>query len=215
MSNPSRRLPAALLVVSALIGPIVGACLYDSGRRCGPAMQFVEAADACVCDSDAVPVAGGCQRCAADEVAAGGKCACPPGQTKNAQGVCATVAGLGDACDTASTPCTDPTYSYCATKGSATAGTCTKSCTSNADCDAAYTCATWEAHPYCRTFAGLGDTCGSSADCTGDATYCDTFQSHTCIVQGCSLTDNDCPRDQMCCDFSNYGLGTLCAGACQ
>ncbi|HEX3760708.1 MAG TPA: hypothetical protein VHW23_18465 [Kofleriaceae bacterium] len=178
-------------------------------------MTYLEAAGACVCDADAIPVTGGCQRCAADEVVAAGKCACPSGETKNALGVCATVAGLGDACDTATAPCTDATYSYCATKGSATAGTCTKACTSNADCDAAYTCATWEAQPYCRTFEGLGDSCTSQADCTGDAQFCDTFQTHSCIVAGCSLTADDCPRGQTCCDFSGFGLGNLCAGACQ
>lgn len=202
-------------VLLALIGSIAGACVYDPGRRCGPAMTYLAAAEICVCDSDAVPVTGGCKRCAADEVVSGGTCACPPGETKNAQGACATVAGLGEACDTASSPCTDATYSYCATRGSATAGTCTRPCGSNADCDAAYTCATWEATPYCRTFDGLGDSCTSSADCTGDARYCDTVQTHGCVVSGCSLTDNDCPRGQTCCDFSVYGLGTLCAGACQ
>jgi hypothetical protein len=214
MSSRSRRTPATLLVI-ALIAPVAGGCLYDPDRRCGPAMTYLEAAETCVCNPDAIPVPGGCQACAADEVASGGKCACPAGQTKNAQGACATVTGLGDACDTASAPCTDAMYSFCATKSSGTAGTCTRTCSSTADCDAAYTCATWDAHPHCRTFEGLGDTCTAPADCTGDARFCDTFQTHTCIVAGCSLTTNDCPRDQTCCDFSGFGLGTLCAGACQ
>jgi hypothetical protein len=214
MTIPSQRWSAALLVV-ALIGPVAGACLYDPGQRCGPAMQYVAAADACVCDRNAVPVAGGCQVCAADEIPSGGKCVCPPGETRTAQGACAKVAGLGDPCDTASTPCTDATYSFCATKGSGTAGTCTRACTASSDCDAAYTCATWDAHPHCRTFEGLGDSCTSPADCTGDAQFCDTFQTHTCIVAGCSLTTNDCPRGQTCCDFSSFGIGNLCAGACQ
>jgi hypothetical protein len=205
----------AALLIAALIGPLLEACVYDPDRRCGPAMTYLAATETCVCNSNAVPVPGGCRACAADEVTSGGKCACPAGQTKNTQGVCATVAGLGDPCDTQSAPCTDATYSFCATKGSGTSGTCTRTCTGNADCEAAYTCATWDAHPYCRTFAGLGDRCASPADCTGDAAYCDTFQSHTCIVSGCSLTTNDCPRDQTCCDFSGFGLGNLCAGACQ
>ena len=202
----------AVVVLTALAG---SGCLFDSEKRCGPAMTYVTAANACVCDSDAIAVPGGCQVCAADEVPSGGKCACAPGKTKSADNICVTVAGLGDACDTASAPCTDATYSYCAVDGSGTAGTCTKQCASNTDCGATYTCARWEAQPYCRTFDGVGATCATSADCTGDAKYCETAQSHVCLISGCSLTANDCPRDLTCCDFSNFGLGTLCAGACQ
>jgi len=213
MSNPSRRLSAAFSVLAALTGLTVGACLYDADHRCGPAMSFVAAASACVCDSNAIAVPGGCQACAADEVVAAGKCACPAGQTKSAAGACVLVAGLGDPCDTASAPCTDHTYSFCAVKGSSTAGTCTKACGSSADCDAAYTCATWKTQAYCRTFSGVGDACGSSADCTGDANYCDTFQTHSCIVSGCDLVKNDCPRGMTCGDFSGFGLPNLCAGA--
>jgi hypothetical protein len=38
--------------------------------------------------------------------------------------------------------------------------------------------------------------------------------THTCIVAGCSLTANECPRGTMCCDLSRFGLGTLCGAAC-
>jgi hypothetical protein len=178
-------------------------------------MTYVAAAKSCVCDSDAVAVPGGCQRCAADEVPQGTKCGCAAGKTKSADNVCVTIAGLGDPCDTTGAPCTDATYSYCDVRGAATTGTCTKLCAGNTDCGAAYTCATWEAQPYCRTFEGLGASCASSADCVGDAKFCDTFQTHSCVVSGCSLTANDCPRGLLCCDFSGFGLGNLCAGACQ
>jgi hypothetical protein len=178
-------------------------------------MTYAEAAKACVCDSNAVAVPGGCQVCAADEVPVSGKCDCAAGQTKNADHVCVTVAGLGDACDTGTSSCTSAQYSYCAASGAGTAGTCTNQCTTDNDCDSSYTCADWKSPAYCRTFTGVGDACASSADCTRDAKYCDTFQTHTCVVSNCSLTDNDCPRGSMCCDFSAFGLGTLCAGACQ
>jgi hypothetical protein len=208
-----RQVPAATSLLALLTGLALSSCLYDPSQRCGPAMTYVDAANACVCNSDAVAVPGGCQPCAADEVPAGGKCGCAAGKTKNADNVCVTVAGLGDPCDPVTAPCTDATYSYCAAKSASAASTCTKACASNADCGPAYTCATWEPHPYCRTFDGLGASCGSSADCVGDAKSCDTFQTHTCGVSGCSLTANDCPRNTMCCDFS--GFGTACAGACQ
>lgn len=213
MQNLPRRSRAILLSVATL-ALSAASCIYDSSDRCGPAMSFVAAVNACVCDSNAIAVLGGCQPCAADEVAVGGKCGCPQGQTKNASGTCAVVAGLGDPCDT-SAACTDHTYSYCAHTSSGGPGSCTKSCATDNDCDSAYTCATWEAQPYCRTFEGVGASCSTSADCHGDANFCDTFQTHTCGVSGCSLTDSDCPRGTMCCDFSAYGLGTLCAGACQ
>ena len=200
-------------VLAALIGLALGACLYDADHRCGPAMTFVDAANACVCNANAVPVQGGCQVCAADEVVSSDKCACPPGQSKNADNLC-TNSALGRACDTATNPCTDAVYSYCAVKHGGTAGTCTNRCTSNADCSAVYTCAKWEAQPYCRTFDGFGASCTATPDCTGDTNFCDTFQTHRCGIQGCSLTLQDCPRDTLCCDFSQFSLGMLCAGAC-
>jgi hypothetical protein len=203
-----------LCALLALLGLVGGACVYDAGQRCGPAMTYSETARLCLCDSNAIAVPGGCRPCADDEVASGGTCTCPPGQRKDADNVCAVVKGLGDACDTVTAPCNDTVYSYCAVKGGGTSGTCTKACANNNDCDAAYTCATWDATPHCRTFTGVGDACGSSSECTGDARYCDTFMTHSCLVSGCSLTANDCPRDTMCCDFSRFRLGTLCAGAC-
>jgi hypothetical protein len=217
MASGMSKLPQHLCaapMLAALIGVTVGACVYDPDQRCGPAMMYVDAANACVCNGNAIAVRGGCQLCAADEVAAGATCACPVGQTKNANNLCVIVAGLGDPCDTASSPCTDTTYSYCAVRGSGTAGTCTKRCTSNTECDAVYTCATWDAHPHCRTFEGAGTSCASSATCTGDAMFCDTFETHTCVVVGCSLTANDCPRETMCCDVSGLGGTTVCAAAC-
>lgn len=212
MSFSSRT--EAFAVRAALVVAVAGACVYDPGQRCGPAMTFVAAANACLCDSNAISVAGGCRPCADDEVVAAGKCTCAPGKARNADNACVAVAGLGDPCDTATAPCNDTRYSYCAVRGSGTAGTCTNRCTSHGDCDAAYTCATWEAQPYCRTFEGAGAACGTPADCTGDARYCDMFQTHSCLVSGCSLTANDCPRGTMCCDFSRFGAGTLCTGAC-
>ncbi|CAN5590540.1 hypothetical protein BH11MYX1_BH11MYX1_16650 [soil metagenome] len=191
-------------------------CVYDANSRCGPAMTFDETLSACVCANNAVVDGLGCKPCAADEVAQNGACGCAPGAAKSSAGVCEHVAGLGDACAGAD-DCTSDAYPYCApATAGVNAATCTSTCETDLDCAPAYTCATWEPHPYCRTFAGLGTTCASSADCAAtDAQFCDVYQSHTCIVSGCSLATSDCPRGSMCCDFSQYGLGTLCAPACQ
>lgn len=50
------------------------ACVYDSSDRCGPAMVFVEALNACECIPTAIPVVGGCQPCPSGQVAKDGKC---------------------------------------------------------------------------------------------------------------------------------------------
>jgi hypothetical protein len=189
---------------------LLGGCLYNADTPCGPAMDFDAASGVCVCQPDAISTGTGCTACAADEVVVDGACACPAGEAKDAADVCVVAHGLGDACQS-DADCTSAMYGRCAPTD-----TCTNACASDADCGGSFTCAVWEPRPYCRAWSGLGDTCTSNADCVGtDAVFCDTYQSHTCIVQGCSLTADDCPRDNTCCDFSSYGLGTLCAGACQ
>jgi hypothetical protein len=197
-------------------GVFASGCLYDADNRCGPAMVYDAALTSCVCEANAVVSGLGCAPCGADEVVVGGVCACPTGYAKDASNTCERVAGLGDACGS-NADCTSSQYGDCApaTAGT-TAGTCTSACGSDGDCGAAYTCTVWEAQAYCRQWSGLGESCATSSDCASyDASYCDAYQTHTCIVQGCSLSSDDCPRGTTCCDFSSYGLGTLCAEACQ
>jgi hypothetical protein len=213
MTDHCRRAILATLLPAliALSGP---ACFFNE-PACGPSMYYDEATFRCSCVENAILKGGGCTPCAADETVVAGSCACAEGQVKSSTGVCATVAGLGDPCS-ASAPCTDATYSSCApSTAGASAGTCTKACTTNTDCDGAYTCATWEPQPYCREFSGVGKSCTSPADCAGnDAAYCESFQTSSCIVSGCSLTAQDCPRNTQCCDFSSFGIGNLCTPAC-
>ena len=190
----------------------IGGCVYDANNLCGPHMTYDTALDACLCADNAIVDGLRCTPCAADQVVIAGACGCAAGSAENADGVCERITGLGDACASAS-DCTNPAYAYCAP---GVAGpTCTSTCTDDTGCADAYTCATWEPQPYCREFVGLGASCTSSADCAGtDATFCDTYQSHTCIVGGCSVDESACPRGTLCCDFSQYGFGTLCAAAC-
>jgi hypothetical protein len=63
-----------------------------------------------------------------------------------------------------------------------------------------------------RAPTGLGASCESSADCAGyDATYCETFQSHTCFIQNCTSDPGICPAGWSCCEtVTRYGLPTLC-----
>jgi hypothetical protein len=120
--------------------------------------------------------------------------------------VCAALPGLGDSCD-GDHPCIDATYDMCA-ETSIGAFTCTRGCATDDDCPGAYTCADWEAEPYCREFTGVGTACTTSDDCAGlDADFC--IQGY-CVIDGCTVGVDECPRGMACCDLSAYGIGTLC-----
>lgn len=114
-------------LAGALVALAVSACIYDPGRRCGPAMTYVAETNTCVCDANAIAVIGGCQPCAPDEVPVEGLCACPPGQAKNADSVCEAVARLGDACDAETAPCHDGTM-CCDFSGYGFGDACAEAC---------------------------------------------------------------------------------------
>ncbi|HKO51129.1 MAG TPA: hypothetical protein VJV79_25645 [Polyangiaceae bacterium] len=175
----------------ALLGALPSACVYDSKDRCGPHQVMYEDLR-CVCDATS---------------------------TMNAAGVCEpAVVGLGAACD-ASTPCGDPEFNYCEA-GADGKGYCTKTgCASPEECKDGYACDASVTPSVCRRPpAGLGMSCTADVDCAGtEATYCDTFQSHSCLVQGCSLTPDNCFVGWECCDLSSFGVPQpLCIpqGAC-
>ena len=182
-------------------------CVFDD-PSCGPHMRYATDLGVCVCEDNAVADGGACTPCEADEVVLAAACVCPAGEAKTTDGLCAPVPGLGSPCD-ASSPCSSPTYSYCSTREGV--GQCTSRCASDADCPASYTCADWEAEPSCRTFTGYGASCVDSTGCASfDADFC---VQGRCVVHGCTLGTDDCPRDTQCCDFSTYGLGTICVPA--
>jgi hypothetical protein len=60
--------------------------------------------------------------------------------------------------------------------------------------------------------------CETPDDCAGtEATFCDSFMTHSCQVQGCQVDPNDCFAGFECCDLSAFGLPEpLCipTGAC-
>ncbi|HET7540383.1 MAG TPA: hypothetical protein VFK05_10950 [Polyangiaceae bacterium] len=92
-------------------------------------------------------------------------------------------------------------------------------CAKPEDCPEGYACDLEVTPGLCRKPpTGLGMSCTSNADCAGtEATYCDTFQSHSCLVQGCSLTPDNCFTGFECCDLSAFGVAQpLCIpdGAC-
>jgi len=215
---PARSKGRYALVLLALIGVFPSACVYDSKDRCGP-HQVMYSNLRCVCDATSATTATGCQPCGDNEVPGATGCVCKAGYVKPAEGEACVEApmGLGVECDLTTTPCTDPQFSHCET-GADGKGYCTNTgCTSAADCTGGYACD--PATTAClRPPTGLGMSCTSEADCAGtEATYCDTFQSHSCLVQGCTVAPNNCFSGWDCCDLSAFGVAQpLCipAGAC-
>jgi len=204
-------------ILAGLLGAFVagaqGGCALDDADKCGPHMEFSDS-QVCTCVENAVEVTGGCEPCAPGDVVdeMNQACVCPAGQTRDGGGTCREVAGLGDPCNGDDLTCDDPLFNRCAVAVDATTGYCTSSCVDDSGCEAAYTCAVWEDEPYCRTFTGVGQACESSDDCAGnDAGFCETLQSHTCQIATCTVGIDECPRDNICCDLSSYGLGTLCS----
>ena len=85
-------------------------------------------------------------------------------------------------------------------------------CTGSEDCAADEYCDLTLSPPECLPPpSGQGNTCATHDDCAGfDADYCESFVSFTCLVDQCSPDANNCTNDYICCDFSTYGLPSLC-----
>jgi hypothetical protein len=200
---------ACLLLGFAALGGASG-CLYDAGDRCDPGQSYDPNSDLCICAAGTNTVTGdhGCVPCGDNQVAMNDACVCADGYQAASGGTCVIVPkGLGDSCK-ADAECTDPTFDSCQMDGDA--GYCTSTgCAADADCSGGYACNTALTPTLCeRPPTGQGMSCTSASDCAGtEATYCETFVAHTCFVEGCSLTDDDCFPGYACCD-----LGPLSGG---
>jgi hypothetical protein len=134
-------------------------------------------------------------------------CVCETGYLRPSEGAAceAAPASLGAACSEEE-PCTDATFSHCepASNGS---GYCTNvGCTSSTDCFGGYACNSGVCR---RPPLGLGKSCDSPSDCAdGEATFCESFQTHQCLVQGCSLSPDNCFEGWTCNDLSALGMPT-------
>jgi hypothetical protein len=214
------------LSITALAG-----CVYDSSNRCGPHQVLQSATsttvDVCVCDEHSVATPTGCTPCGANEVGSATGCQCAPGygrassldpcapcganEVGSATG-CQCAPGYGRA--SPSDPCTQGFDAGIPLDASVQTGQCASDgdCTSGSACDLRVTPSVCRQPP-----AGQGKTCASSADCAGtEATFCDSFVTKTCVVQGCSVAANDCFPGYTCCDLSKFGLPTVCVvgGVC-
>jgi hypothetical protein len=191
-------------------------CLYDPDEPCGKELSVHGDNVRCVCPEGTAYSPTGCVTCGEHEVASAAGCSCKDGYSRaSAEAPCTeTPSGLGAECDPDAPDCAAP-YDHCEpTSGT---GYCTTTgCTTNDDCTGGYAC---NAAAVCqRPPIGLGQACASADDCAGtEATFCDSFMTHSCQVEGCRLDTNDCFPGNECCDFSAFGLlQPLCApeGTC-
>jgi hypothetical protein len=216
----TRQRVTALAVLSGIITAASLACTLDPDDRCGPNQEIYGDNVRCVCVAGAVLTPRGCVLCGANEVAGESGCECAPGYVLAADGsACeeSAMSGQGVDCNV-DTPCADPLANHCEIAASGMGYCTTIDCPATA-CSGGYACDETVSPTICRRPpVGQGRSCASPADCAGtEATFCDTVESNSCLVQGCSLTPNDCFVGWSCCDLSSRGLATpLCLpeGAC-
>jgi hypothetical protein len=205
---------SGLLAVCGLLGIIASACVYDSSDRCGPNQRSISS-DRCVCADGFVPGTNGCMPCGEHELAFNGACVCEDGYARaSAAEACEPIPDeLGAACDTESTPCAAEKYSLCHVNDG-TSGYCTNTCSSASDCDGGYKCQEG-GESFCRRPPlGFGDTCKSDDDCTGEATVCETIQSHLCLVPCAAGDTAGCFIGDVCCEFPGPFVACVPSDAC-
>ena len=207
------------------IGGVTAGCIIGGDKCDAHQVHHSGNYDICVCEPNAVLNASGvgCTPCGEQEEIVSGACSCKAGFVKGADGTC-MASEIGASC-TAAAACMTAAFPYCAL-GKDPTGYCTsQGCSVNADCPAGWSCEAAAGTHYChRPPTGLGTACKSSDDCSAfDASYCETLQSHTCILQGCAVSTVACPNEWGCCDFSAllgaplsvcYAPAMLVAGAC-
>jgi hypothetical protein len=194
---------------SALCVPLLAllltpSCLVDLADRCGENQHYDGENAVCVCDGDYALEGNVCVRCGANETGSRDGCVCVDGFSRpTPDAPCAELAGLGQECQS-DADCGDAEYRYCHLGEGGASGYCTApDCQTAADCPTDYGCNTREIPTYCeRPPQGLGNACTSNADCAGnEASYCETVQAHSCLVNDCKPDPNKCHGDWVCCDI--------------
>ena len=192
----------------ALAAAIVGGCIYDEDARCGPHM-VVSDIDACVCEEGYVLVGKECITCPEHEVVQGSGCVCAEGYERLSEGsACSLRPESGPGADCSVAECTDPAFETCVNAPNGDQYCTSRDCASTADCPETFACVTSAQGSFCqRSPTGIGSPCASDDDCQGyEATFCETLISHACLVQGCSLSQDDCFEGWECCDVTSYGM---------
>ncbi len=217
--KPPRARYAIAGALFALLGALPSACTFDPKDRCGKNQLVWGDNELCVCDTKSAYTAMGCVPCGEHEVPGANGCVCEAGYSRRSSADACEESqpgpmGLGVPCSDSDT-CMDETFNHCE-KTSLGTGYCTSAgCTTTADCPNDYACMAGVCK---QPPVGQAKSCTSNADCAGtEATYCDTFASHSCLVQGCSVAPNDCFDGWDCCDLTAFGVPQpICvlAGGC-
>jgi hypothetical protein len=156
-----------------------------------------------VLDEDGI----GCNPCGENEDSDGITCACKPGYTRPSEGAACMASSLGAACSS-NAECGGQ-FSFCVMDGAD--GYCSsEGCTSSADCEPHWYCEQDGSSSVCKKPPeGYRQACAGPDDCAGTAaTFCDSFQTQSCQIQGCGK-GAPCPGDWSCCDISLIGI-SLC-----
>jgi hypothetical protein len=197
------------LAVLALAGCIVA----DGDKACGPDQVKVSSAGARYCECAAGFVLDPkdehrCVPCGDNEESVNGACECSAGYTRPSAGAACETSTLGAACS-ASEPCMGEFPLCVAASTRDEDGYCTfEGCASSDDCLApGWLCL----ESVCKKPPdGYGRDCAAAADCVGsEATYCDTFSTHSCLVEGCGK-GQPCPGDWSCCDLGAFAPLPIC-----
>lgn len=181
----------------------LASCIVEDGdKACGPNQHKVDVNGAlfCECASGYVMTedGAGCVACGENETVAAGKCVCEEGYTRPSEGAACMMSALGGAC-TDNSGCSGD-FPVCVS------GYCSENCTASTDCEPGWYCDVKGAVKACKKpLTGYGSMCAASSECTGEANFCESFQSKTCQIQ--CAKDKPCPGDWGCCDF---GIMTIC-----
>lgn len=207
---------SSLILSSLLAATLPVGCVYDPDQRCGPHQRYLEP-DRCECIDGYIPAEEGCEPCGENERESNGACVCVDGYARASNGArCEEIPGeLGVDCDTEDTPCPAGRYPLCQVVDG-TSGYCTNACSEDGDCDGGYKCHQAGADSFCRRPPlGYGQSCQTREDCKdGEATYCDTIQSHLCLVPCSAGNTSVCFEGESCCDFKIFEPICVPSDAC-
>jgi hypothetical protein len=197
--------PSWPLFTAFLLSLSAAGCLVDNADRCGQNQHFDDQQRLCLCDNEYALVGNQCEPCGENEIGSPDGCVCREGFVRpTPDAACQTLAGLGEACK-ADADCGEAAYGYCRSAEGATKGYCTApDCQdSGVACPGDYSCNARGARSFCeRPPTGLGKSCGSSDDCSGqEASYCETVSAKACVVNDCKPDPSKCYGDWVCCDI--------------
>ena len=187
------------------------ACLVESDKRCdanqvevtGQGRDYCACAPGFVIDDDNV----GCKACAENETSEANMCVCLEGYVRASPSDPCAMSSLGAPCES-DTNCagdfpacvSDDRGGYCSSRG----------CQSSSDCQPNWYCQRDAGESTCRKPPeGYREPCSGPADCAGtSATFCDSFQSRSCLIEGCGV-GTPCPGDWSCCRIAVISV-SLC-----